>query len=330
MISRWSRPAANPTVARSPPSGSPLSPGSPWRRPQPSGEAHRLEAVAVRAPAADDGSAGGTEREAGSEASSRASVAGDDQRVTDRPGRQEPVGDLQAGEHAARAVGHVEREGAVAAAVRVLGVGADVLLDKGGEGRLAHVAVVVEADVDEQVDVAGVETGLPPGALAALIGERVGGPSAPTTAGAGDRDRVNRRSHGTSPTASHGQQHDADLEPDARRNAARPGRRPDAACLQLLDQRHDVRRRGGVAVAIDRHDCRVAGCPAERIAEPRPCRCGSPGPRSGAGSRGRSRRCASPAASSASCSSSRACRRSRPVDRPRLGEHPAPGWWRAG
>jgi hypothetical protein len=47
----------------------------------------------------------------------------------------------------------------VAARVRILRVGVDVALDEGSQGRLAEVAVVIQAGVDEQVDVVSGEAG---------------------------------------------------------------------------------------------------------------------------------------------------------------------------
>src|SRR5690606_33380839 len=71
--------------------------------------------------------------------------------------RQEPVGHLQRGEHPARAVGDVEREGALRADVlsrvlaRVLAVRVDVVLDDRCERRLAEQPVVVQPRVQEGV-----------------------------------------------------------------------------------------------------------------------------------------------------------------------------------
>jgi hypothetical protein len=121
-------------------------------------------------------------------------VAGDDEGMPNGPGAQEAVDDLEPGEHAARPVGHVEREGAVAAGVRVLGVGADVLLDQGRQRGFTEVAVVVEAGVDEQVDVGRRH----PGALERAVGGRIrqhvcGAPAAAPTRD--DPDRLNDRCH---------------------------------------------------------------------------------------------------------------------------------------
>ena len=83
----------------------------------------------------------------------RISVAGDDERAVDGPCPQEAVGHLNRREDPTRTVGDVEGEGARLVAVRVLGMGSDVLLDERGQSRLAEVAVAVDADVDEQSDV---------------------------------------------------------------------------------------------------------------------------------------------------------------------------------
>jgi hypothetical protein len=162
------------------------------------GEPEPQEPVLAGTPAARDGRPGCREREPGRQATPGGGVAGDDEGVADGACAQEAVHDLEPGEHAARPVGHVERERAVATGVGVLGVGADVFLDQGRESGFAEVAVVVETGVDEQVDARGRQPGAVEGAAGGRVGERVGGTPAPVTAGH-DGHRLNHCCHGTPP-----------------------------------------------------------------------------------------------------------------------------------
>ncbi len=129
----------------------------------------------------------------------RVRIARHDEGAFDRVGPHETVDDLQSGQDSARPVRDVEGKCAVAVAMRILGVGSDVLLDECGERGFGQVAVAVDARVDEKVD----RVGIPSGTLQTGLRGRDGQVQAavPVTPPAlGDVEAVNHGAHGGSPT----------------------------------------------------------------------------------------------------------------------------------
>ena len=117
----------------------------------------------------------------------------------DGAGPQEAVQQVRRGQHTAGAVVDVERERAVPGHRRMAGVGADVLLDERRERGFGQVLVAVDADVDQQVELARgaprllqAVSGGPVGKAQRSISQRV--------LGAARRDGLNCRAH-TGPRA---------------------------------------------------------------------------------------------------------------------------------
>src|SRR6266498_5480707 len=78
-----------------------------------------------------------------------------DRAEPDDAGTQQARLKLDGVDHAAGAVGEVEREGTVPSDRRLAEVGADVLLYEGSERGLAHVVFPVDTGIDQHVDIAG-------------------------------------------------------------------------------------------------------------------------------------------------------------------------------
>lgn len=126
-------------------------------------------------------------------------VAGHHHGAVDGLRGEETVDDLQGGEDTARTIGDVEGKCAVRAGVRILGIGADVLLDQRRECRFAQISVAVDSRVDQKVDVVRFSSRHPQAILRGVHREVQG--AVPVTPPApAHRDLFNHGAHSDSPS----------------------------------------------------------------------------------------------------------------------------------